>query len=402
MKKKRIFTLRTATSINVKSGALRFVTFMALLVLIASCTGSSTNEEESGDMDWKLFRGNAGLSGYSSQELPKSPVLLWSYKGGARTVSSPVVDKGTTYWCDKRGRIKGVDLSGKLTFDYDLNTAVEATPMIHDSILYIGRIDGKMTAISLVSKDTIWNYETMGQISASPNLGNFQQQKVIVFGSYDNFFYCVDSHNGKEINRFESGYYINGAAALWKNSVLFGGCDAWLRVIDCQSGIPTDSLLLDAYIPASPAIMGNFCYVSDYEGDIYEIELEKGKISRNRKLVAAGSENNSMVSVPALDSENLYYLADDQYLCSVDRIKGTVNWNFLLKGNTGESSPLVCNDKIIVCTKSGVVTIHDADTGNQLWEYDTGEQIVGSPAVIDGHFMILTAKGTLFCFGEKI
>ncbi|WP_211316116.1 PQQ-binding-like beta-propeller repeat protein [Mangrovibacterium marinum] len=386
---------------KLKSIPVTLIAFMALTVMMASCTGSTSNHEKSGNMDWKLFRGNAGLSGYSSQQLPENPVLLWSYNGGARTVSSPVIDNGTTYWCDKRGLIKGVDLSGKLTFEYKLNTAVEATPMIHDSILYIGRIDGKMTALSLASKDTIWNYETMGQISASPNLGDFQQQQVIVFGSYDNNFYCIDSHSGKAINQFESGYYINGAAVLWKSSVLFGGCDSWLRVIDCQTGMPTDSLMLDAYIPASPAVMGNFCYVSDYTGNIYEIELENGKISRSRKMVTASSDNGSMVSVPALDPENLYYLADEQYLCSVDRRKGTQNWKFLLKGNTGESSPLVCNDKIIVCTKSGIISIHESATGNQLWEYDTGEQIVGSPAVIDGHFMILTAKGTLFCFGEK-
>lgn len=400
--KEKISIILTVATTRITSNLLTRMAFIALIMVIAGCTGSSSNSEESGDLDWKLFRGNAGLSGYSPQKLPDNPVLHWSYKGGARTVSSPVVDNGTTYWCDKRGLIKGVDLNGKLIFEYNLNTAVEATPMIHDSILYIGRIDGKMTALSLASKDTIWNYETMGQISASPNLGKFQQLEVIVFGSYDNYFYCIDSHNGKEINQFESGYYINGAAALWKSSVLFGGCDAWLRVIDCQTGMPTDSLLLDAYIPASPAVMGNFCYVSDYMGDIYEIELENGKISRSKKMVTASSDNSSMVSVPALDSENLYYLADEQYLCSVDRRKGTVNWKCLLKGNTGESSPLVCNDKVILCTKSGIISIHDTSTGNQLWEYDTGEQIVGSPAVIDGHFMVLTAKGTLFCFGEKI
>ena len=38
--------------------------------------------------------------------------------------------------------------------------------------------------------------------------------------------------------------------------------------------------------------------------------------------------------------------------------------------------------------------------GDLKWEYDTGEQIVGSPAVIKDHFFILTAKGTLFCFGK--
>ncbi len=375
---------------------------VALLMLAMGCDpSSSSSEDQEGSMSWRLFRGNAALSGYSSQKLPEKPELLWTYKGETRTSSSPVVDEGVTYWSDNKGRIRGVGLDGQLRFDYDLKTAVEATPMIHDSVMYIGRIDGFMTAISLSQKDTLWNYETLGQISASPNLANFKGKQVVVFGSYDNYFYCLDSRNGDEISRFESAYYINGAAALWEKNVLFGGCDAWLRMIDCETGKAADSLLLSeySYIPSSPAIMGDFCYVGDYSGNIYELLLEGGKISSHKILKTAESENSSFVSVPALSPESLYFLSDDRYLVSVDRKNGAVNWKSLLKGRTGESSPLVSGDKIIVCTKNGIVTIHDAQSGSPLWEFDTGEPIMGCPAVIKNHFFILTTKGTLFCFG---
>ena len=73
----------------------------------------------------------------------------------------------------------------------------------------------------------------------------------------------------------------------------------------------------------------------------------------------------------------------------------------MLKGDAGDSSPLVCNDKLMVCTKSGIVSILRAKDGSLEWEYDTGEQIVASPAVIKGRFFILTTRGTLFCFGES-
>ena len=39
--------------------------------------------------------------------------------------------------------------------------------------------------------------------------------------------------------------------------MVFGGCDKWLRIVDCTSGVATDSLELDAYLPASPAILGD-------------------------------------------------------------------------------------------------------------------------------------------------
>ena len=374
-----------------------FVILITCLML--SCSDNS-DESVSGSKNWRLFRGNPCLNGYTDIKLPKNPVLLWTYKGEAQTTSSPIVDNGTTYWSDKRGRIRGVDIKGQLSFDYDLKTAVNATPMIYDSTLYIGRIDGFMTAISLARKDTVWNYETMGQISASANRLKFAGREAIVFGSYDNYMYCVDAKNGKELSSFESGYYLNGAAAIWKEHVIFGGCDSWLRIVNCQTGIPTDSLLLDAYIPASPAIMGDYCYVGDYSGNIYKLMLENGKIIRHKKI-SEGSEGNSFVSVPAISDEAHYFYSGDRHIQAVSRKTGKLMWKYMLKGNVGESSPVICDDKIIMCTKTGIISILDANKGELLWEYDTGEQVVGSPAIIKEHFMILTVKGTLLCFGKK-
>ncbi len=380
---------------------MKYLSLIIVICFLTTCHSSSDPPVNTGTMDWKLFRGDLGLSGCTDTPLPENPELKWTYKGEARTVSSPIIDNGTTYWCDKRGRVKGVDINGKLAFEYDLQTAVEATPTIYDSVLYVGRIDGFMTAISLARKDTLWNYETMGQISAAPNLLKYGDPKAIVFGSYDNYLYCVDAKNGEELNKFESGYYLNGAAALWKGHVIFGGCDAWVRIIDCKTGTPTDSIQLEAYVPASPAIMGDYCYIGDYSGNIYKLMLENGKIVRHKKIVSEDSENGSFVSVPAISEDAFYFFSGDRNLHAISRINGKLNWKYMLKGNTGESSPVVCDNKIIVCTKTGIISILDAENGKLLWEYDTGEQIVGSPAIIKDHFMILTSKGTLLCFGKN-
>ena len=371
------------------------------LLLIAGISGCGTGGSQNGSRNWSLFRGDTGLSGYTKTEIPEKPDLLWSYKSDSRTASSPVIYDNTAYWSDKRGRIFGVDYNGNLCFDYSFATAVEATPMVHDSVLYIGRIDGNMSALSLTQKDTLWNFETMGQISASPNIGVINGKEAVVFGSYDNFLYCIDKQSGKELNRFESGYYINGAAALWQNYIISGGCDAWLKIIDVTTGIVSDSLILDTYIPASPAISGNHCYIADHSGNVYEIVINRGKIASQKKIVEAKDDEGTFVSVPALSDKTLFILSDDRNLYAIDRQDGSVRWKYLQKGNSGESSPVVCANKVISCSKNGFVTILDASSGKMLWEYDTGEQITACPAIIDGRFYILTTKGTLFCFGKK-
>jgi len=366
-----------------------------ILILLFACNKTHSDNTPN---NWLIFRGNPALSGYTNASLPDKPILLWSFKSDFPTKSSPVVYNQVAYWSNRRGRIFGVNIEGKQVFDYAMETAVDATPMIYDSTLYIGRIDGKLSAISLAKRDTLWNFETFGQISASPNRINFDGREAVIVGSYDNNLYCIDSHNGKEINRYESGYYINGAVAQSNNFIVYGGCDGWLRVVDCISGIQTDSLDIGVYIPASPAISNNQCYLADYTGNIYEINLDRGKIVSSKKLIESADESRSFVSVPAVSDKMVYVVSDDRNLYAINRKDGSIAWKYLLKGNTGESSPVICNGRLLVCTRSGIVSIHDAKTGDLLWEYDTGEQIVASPAVVNGCFYILTFKGTLFCF----
>jgi outer membrane protein assembly factor BamB len=370
------------------------------LILLWGCAGGPDAATGAGRQDWPCFRGDAGLRGYSAARLPAKPALRWTYASGARTASSPVICNQTAYWCDKRGQVYGVDINGNRSFAYRFDTAVEATPMIHDSVLYIGRIDGYMSALSLARRDTLWNFETLGQISASPNIARFEGRTALVFGSYDNYLYCLDKENGREIRRFESGYYINGAVALMKQHILSGGCDAWLRIIDGSSGQPSDSLLLDTYIPASPAVDGEYCYIADHAGNVYELKVHEGKIHRSAKVMTATDDSGSFVSVPALSSTSLFILSDNRYLYALNRADGSLRWKYLQKGASGESSPLVCRDRIISCSRTGIVSLLDAGSGRLLWEFDAGEPITACPAVIEGYFYILTAKGTLFCFGE--
>lgn len=375
----------------------KFLAYSLLALSLLACSQGGNGSLGS----WPIFRGDPGLSGYADVALPDNPALLWTFVTGPRTVSSPVVKDGVTYWCDRRGKIHGVDLEGVEVFQADLATFVEATPTLKDSLLYIGTIDGSMIALSLESGREIWRFDTEGQLSAAPNRVRFNGREALVFGSYDNWLYCVDAADGSLISRYESGYYLNGAVALQGESMLFGGCDQWVRVIDCRSGVQTDSLLLDAYIPASPAVVGNMAYVGDYGGNLYALRLKDGKIAESRKIRRPAEQEEGFNSVPAVDKERVYIINGNRTVLAIRRADGELEWKKMLKGGTGESSPLVCRDKLVACTKTGIVSILDKKTGEVLWEYDTGEDIISSPAVVPGRLLVLTAKGTLFCFGDN-
>jgi outer membrane protein assembly factor BamB len=372
-----------------------------LLILAFSACKNNTNIDENNPKDWAIFRGNSELTAFTNVNLPDNPILLWTFESGSNTKSSPIVYHQIAYFSDRRGRIFGVDINGKQVFDYAMNTATDAIPMIHNNVLYIGRIDGFLYAICLKKQDTLWTFETLGQIMASPNRMNFDGKDAIIVGSYDNYLYIINSENGSKISHFESGYYINGAVAVNNNTIVFGGCDGWIRIIDAVSGIQTDSLDVNDYIPASPVISENTVYIADHSGNVHELNLNNGKIESHKKIMKPMDENRKHTSVPAVSDKMIYIISDDRHVYAINRKNGSIAWKYLLKGETGESSPVIANHKLIICTRDGIVSILDTKNGKLLWEYDIGEQIFASPAVINGYFYVLTFRGNLFYFGAK-
>ena len=341
--------------------------------------------------------------GASFKVLPEQPQLLWEHRHNVRTVASPATYNGMILFCDKHGVMKGLDENtGEEQLSLLLGSDMEASFTIEDSTLYVGMIDGRVRAISLTNGKEQWTYSTEGQIAAAPVLTTINGQRRLFVGSYDNYMYTLTPQSGQLIHRVETGYYINGKVALSGNYALFGGCDAWVRIVDGNTGMTTDSLLLDAYIPAWPVMDNNYAYIADYQGDVYELTLNEGHIASQRTLLAAPKDGDGgMLSVPVVTPETVYLLTPDRQLRCLNRKDGQERWHANLKGDTGESTPVLADDRLLVCTKTGVVSIHDIATGQQIWEYETGEQIIAQPIVGDGRFYIQTARGTLLCFGEK-
>ena len=370
-----------------------------LLVLSLFACSSPTGKGPDGAEDWTMFRGSPALTGAIGTDLPDAPKLLWSTTTGTRTVASPLVKDGIVYTVTRRGQLRGYGPDGTEVFVKELGAPVEATPLIVDTVLYIGTMEGNLLAVGLESREVLWEFPTEGQLSSPPMPAEYEGEAAVVVGSYDNFLYTVRRSDGTLLSKFETGYYINGAVAVTDGDVAFGGCDQWLRIIDTKAGRQTDSLQLDSYVPASPVFAGKEGYVGDYEGNITHFKLEGGRIS-DAENVSKG-EGDSFTGLPAAGDEAVYFFRGERSVACLSRKDHAEKWVTLLKGPVGESSPLETGNGVLVCTRSGIVSILDAGTGTVKWEYDTGEDILACPAVLPGRFYILTARGTLFCFSEK-
>ena len=79
--------------------------------------------------------------------------------------------------------------------------AIEAPPLVHNGMVYIGSTDGFLYALQSDSGKLVWKYETDGEIMGAANYAVRPKTKdeVIVVGSYDNFVHCMDAKTGKNL-----------------------------------------------------------------------------------------------------------------------------------------------------------------------------------------------------------
>src|SRR5262245_1713396 len=69
--------------------------------------------------DWPQFRGNPQLTGVTTNVLPKTLKLLWTYEHGESIESSAAIADGGVYVGSQSGDLLAIDLStGKLRWKY--------------------------------------------------------------------------------------------------------------------------------------------------------------------------------------------------------------------------------------------------------------------------------------------
>jgi len=347
--------------------------------------------------DWPLYRGTPDLSGNTGKELPTNPGLLWSVKTGGRTVSSPVIANGIAYFGNNNGEIFAISAGGKILWQKEVETAIEAPPLFVDNKVIVGSLDGELRALNAKTGEEIWLYMTENQIIGSPNIWTSNNRKLVIVGSYDFYLHCVDPVSGKLVWKVETNDFINGTPAISGDRIVFGGCDGFIRQVNPVTGKEINNAELGVYIASSPALAGNLAFVGSHEGAFYALDLTSMKV---KWKIEPRDEYSVIMSTPAADKKRVIVGSQDKYLSCYNALTGEKEWEFRTNGRV-DGSAVISGNKVLFGSRDGYVYILNLETGNKIWSFDTGSPISSSPAVTDGRFYILTEDGRLLAFGKS-
>ena len=109
---------------------------------------------------------------------------------------------------------------------------IEASPVIHDGIVFVGTLGSEFLALNLVDGSEIWKVETEGPTSAPAAV----YDGVVYFGDTYGFVYALDAKTGEQVWQHETDGKIEGGVNILiseeASRVFIGSHDYFLYCFD--------------------------------------------------------------------------------------------------------------------------------------------------------------------------
>lgn len=155
---------------------------------------------------WPVFRGDAAGTGVAHTTLPETPSLLWksTFDGGGFTATAAILD-GVVYIGGVDGKLSALNLAnGETKWQFHAPAALHAAPAVAGGMVYIGDADGELHAVDAADGTEKWSIKTGGEINAG---ATFYAHRLL-FTSQDGGLYCVDTADGAIEWKYTAGDWV--------------------------------------------------------------------------------------------------------------------------------------------------------------------------------------------------
>src|SRR5688572_2128818 len=140
-------------------------------------------------------------------------------------------------------------------------------------------------------------------------------------------------------------------------------------------------------ITAEAAIVGGRVYVGTAKGTLHCLNADSGK------EIWKFETKDAITAAPAVSAGKVFVSSNDGKLYALNADNGTEAWNFasedkISAGAIAIRSPDGTADWILLNGYDGTTRVLNAADGKLVWSYKTDDYINGSPAVVDGRYLV--------------
>ena len=357
-------------------------------------SGSEANLSESLTKSWALPRGSRYMSGSIPDKVISSPRIAWSFDGEAPISGDAGVFEDWVYVGTDDGVFFAIDFeTGEESWRFETGDIIESEPAITSDMVFFGANDGQFYALDRLTGEERWRRQFDDKISAGANLAQSPidgEPWVLVAGN-DGLLRCLKAGDGSDIWSYQTDNLINGSPAMLDDSrIIFGGCDAYLHIVNLEDGKSVEQYETSAYIPSSVAVYEGIGYSGNYANEV--LAFDPGDLGQ---LWVYSDRQFPFFSSPAVNDSHVFIGSRDKRLHAIDRETGLAAWTYQTSGRV-DSSPLAFDDAVVFGSTDGWLYAVDQSSGQELWKVELGGSLIASPVFANGRLIIGSQGGTLF------
>ncbi len=145
-----------------------------------------------------------GTDGYIRALDIESGQERWRFATGAKIYSTPSAGSKSVIVAATDGKVYALNLrSGKKIWTFDSKQPMVASPVIHGDRVYITGSSGRCYAVSLSKGSVIWSNDQIdGFVETIPLV----YKGMLIFGTWNNHLYAIDTETGKIKWDWNNGY----------------------------------------------------------------------------------------------------------------------------------------------------------------------------------------------------
>ncbi|WP_435227015.1 PQQ-binding-like beta-propeller repeat protein [Niabella hirudinis] len=171
---------------------------------------------------------------------PDANRVIWRFATGGKIYAAPAIAKNRLVIPSTDGTIYCLDAdNGALLWSTATTRSIVATPVINKGIVFVGSSEGKFRALRLSDGKIIWEYDGVKNfVKATP----LYTRNKLVFGSWGNELYALNSKTGQAEWVFHDGYsnrMLSPASCLPVEAfgrIFIVAPDRYMTALDAGSG----------------------------------------------------------------------------------------------------------------------------------------------------------------------
>jgi outer membrane protein assembly factor BamB len=209
--------------------------------------------------------------------------------------------------------------------------------------------------------------------------------------------------------KFATGDRIVSSPVIHDKTIYFGGDDGNIYAVDADTGRQIWKRATKGPVSSSPAVVDGIVYATSYDGKLHALNAQTGALKwkfstgGERRFEAKGIDGmepktqtiaepfDVFLSSPVVADGAVYFGSGDGNVYAVDVATGEQRWNFKT-GDVVHSSPAFAEGVLFFGSWDSYFYAVDAKTGTEKWRFHGGEDPLlhnqvgfqSSPAVVNG------------------